>query len=298
MDEKVRKWQKLIPWAILFFFTITYGPLLFYFGDKPVFVSAQMVPVIRNPSFERPYYEQGAGEVKVADKWTAWWWLGPPPQEESQGPCARPEYKPVDRDLYPYRVIDGDTAQCWFAFSRVMDAGLKQKVENVQGQSLVTFSLYGQTWCSNSDDPHTDDGECYLSLGVDPTGHDDPRSVSVRWIQWVRLTRNYQQVSVTVYKESPGSVTLFVRGWNKWRHRHSDYYIDSAKLSVVPIGSGPTPTPYPTYTSYPTSTPHPTYTPYPTYTPGPGPTPGTCPSLLEMEEMFRGVLNDTRLTSP
>ncbi len=250
---------------------------------------AQVGPVLQNRSFELPYHEQGAGEVKIADKWMAWWWEGDPPQEIGQGPCARPEYKPIDGDLYPYRVTDGDTSQCWFSFSRVSDAGIFQRVENIQDYSLVTFELDAQTWCSNSDNPNTDDGECYLSLGIDPTGYTDPsgRSPSIRWIQWVRLTRNFQRVRATVYHETAGAVTVFVRGWNKWRLKHSDWYIDNARLSVSPVGGC---TPQPTYTPYPTDLPKPTYTPYPTFTPQPTRptvcptecptcTPGDCPSL-------------------
>lgn len=213
-----------------------------------------------NPSFDPPYAPRGANEIQLATGWYPFWSTGNPPHEINQGPCARPEYKPATRAVDAWRVWDTDTAQCWFAFSKVMDAGIYQQVI-VEKRALV-FSIQAQAWCSNGDDPRVSDGEMYVALGIDPYGKTDPFELGVIWTPWKPLTGEYQRfVSVPVMPDVD-RITVFVRAWNKWRLKHNDIYVDTAGLAYVE-GQPPV---------------------------EPQPEPGTGPSLAEIRQAIREEL--------
>lgn len=196
-----------------------------------------------NPGFEGNYPNQdGINEVKVADGWRAFWSNGDPPHEHKQGPCGRPEYKPLTRDVDVLRVLDGETAQCWFIGSRVMDAGVFQRVTGLPSGAEIGFSVHAHTWCSDANDPRATDGEMYLSLGVDLEGKTDPWSITVRWSGWQRLNDRYREFGFGGFVIRDTSATVFIRAWNKWRLRHNDVYVDGAFLSVV---ESPDPEPEP-----------------------------------------------------
>lgn len=78
------------------------------------------------------------------------------PSPETNGVMRRPEYKLTDitqpsRDFptAPIRVFSTKTAQQWFCYFGVCDAGIFQKIETVPGKSyLIVF--HGMTWSSAS----------------------------------------------------------------------------------------------------------------------------------------------------
>ena len=139
----------------------------------------EVTHLIENPSFGGDYVQHGNGPIMVAPGWTPFWLDGKdPPHEHAQGPTARPEYKPILASQFPYRVADGDKAQCWFAFSRVMDAGIWQQIP-VSAGKVYQFSVSVQAWSSNGDDPRVSDGEMYTGLGIDPWGRTDAFELGV-----------------------------------------------------------------------------------------------------------------------
>lgn len=195
---------------------------------------------MKNPSFELPYHhEPQTDTVKVAHDWTAFWATGDPPQEQSQGPCQVPEYKPLLKALDPRRVVDGDTAQCWFIRYKVMDAGVYQTV-NVTVGKRYTFDVSLQAWCSNSDDPNVSDGEMYCSLGIDARGGTNPWELGILWTPWQWVNAGHQRFESLEVQAQESEITLFIRCWNKWRLSHNDVYADDAHLIEV---GGTTPPP-------------------------------------------------------
>jgi hypothetical protein len=184
---------------------------------------------MKNPGFEYPYNEDSThSTVKVAEGWTYFASSGKPPERD--GPCALPEYKPLDKAQDPRRVYEGQVAQCWFIRWKVFDAGVYQRVESVVG-ATYRLSVMAQAWCSNKDDPEVSDGELYITLGIDPTGGTDAFAPSVAWSEWEYVGAKYQQYHSPSVLASGGNLTLFVRAWNKWELSHNDIYIDDAHLS-------------------------------------------------------------------
>lgn len=196
-----------------------------------------------NPSFELPYSERGAGEVKVSHDWKPFYIVGE--TIEGQGPTARPEYKPLPRSLDELRVIDGDTAQCWFTNWKVHDAGIYQRITGITVGATITFRASGQVWCSESDDPRADDAELYFRLGIDREGGTDAYAGHVVWTDFIRGTAEYQEAEISAIAQAT-AITVFVRSWNKWPVKHNDMYVDKASLIVEGGNGGTPPIPPPT----------------------------------------------------
>lgn len=187
---------------------------------------------LKNWSFEGDYPERGAGELKVAREWFPFWSDGLPPHEHSQGPCRRPEFKPLTLDVDPLRIYDGEKAQCLFVRYAVMDGGVYQKIEDLPVGAPFDFSVLAHAWCSKKDNPRVSDDEMYVSLGIDLDGGIDPWSLSVHWIQWVPLGATYKEIGIGGITRVP-TVTVFVRFWNKWSDaKHADGYVDAAKFAI------------------------------------------------------------------
>jgi len=192
--------------------------------------------MLTNPSFEGEYVRHG-GTVLVAAGWRPFWTEGDPPQEPQQGPCAMPEYKPLPRSLDARRVVDGDTAQCWFLNWKVMDAGIYQVVDVTEGK-WYRFSVSAQAWCDKDNDPALSRGEMYLSLGIDPEGESSPFRVGVQWSPWKWVGPDHKRFeSLEVQAQKP-AITVCIRTWNKWKLRHNDVYVDAALLETVDHGGG------------------------------------------------------------
>lgn len=231
--------------------------------------------LLKNPSFEGVYTARGAGEVQVAPEWTPWWSEGlreiPGIDGGSAGsiPTARPEYKPLPRSLDAYRVHSGDTAQCWFSFSRTNYAGLYQQVPVVVGKTYQ-FAVWAQAWASSdSSKPHESPGELYISLGIDPDGGGWWKSRGIAWAQWQPVTNVYQRfVSLPITALKP-LISVWIASGVKWALLHGDIYTDDAELCEVSPAISPTPEPQPE--------------------------PGEAVDYARVERIFIDVLNGTRL---
>ena len=191
------------------------------------------VSEFRNGSYEEPYPAiAGHDNIRIADGWSVWWsavkW--PDQDQNPDRPIAAPEGKPVYASQFPYRVIDGATAQCLFVYSKLMNAGVYQRVQVGAGKR-VTFSQPFQAWCSNSDDPHKSDAELYVRVGIDVRGGSDWGAESIMWGNWARGTAEYASTSISAISETD-EITVFVHAWNKWAMKHDDLYLDGATLAV------------------------------------------------------------------
>ena len=196
---------------------------------------------LENPTFNLPYITvPGHDNCRVAAGWEAWAKNHQPIDVDlgEAGDCAYPEYKPITANVDPGRVIEGDAAQCWFLTSKRMNAGVYQRVPVGTG-NVVTFSSYVHTWCSNSDDPYTADGEMYARVLIDPKGGIDIEAQGVVKSGWHRCRAEYDEIEVVAAAEA-NSVTVFVQFWNKWKMKHNDAYVGKATL-VVEGGTPPDP---------------------------------------------------------
>jgi len=195
-----------------------------------------------NGEFGRPFVPHpGHDNILVAYGWHAWWsdkkW--PDQDQNVNRPLAAPEAKPIFAGEFPYRVLEGDTCQCWFIYSKLMNAGIYQQVQVGAGKR-VTFDLPFQTWCSAHENPRVSDGELYLRVGIDERGGTDWEADSVVWGNWVRGRAEYASTAISTISQTD-TVTLWVHTWNKWAVTHNDIYVDGATLEIE--GAAPPPVP-------------------------------------------------------
>ena len=250
--------------------------LSIYGGAIPMATQAappRQANLLRNPSFEEGFsLWQNIRELQVANGWTPWWadqQAGDPPWKN-----RRPEYKQA---TYPFanRIHSGASAQQYFTFCGTHVAGIYQQVAVPRG-ALVRFTIYGQCWSSQGDEPisNVDPSPMNMQIGIDPTGGTNPWSSSIVWSP--PMSPYDQWALLQVEARAKGSmVTVFTRSAPEFPVKHNDVYWDDASLVVVslptPTPRPPTPTPKPTST--PTITPTPTATPTPTKVPTPTATP-------------------------
>jgi len=199
--------------------------------------------LLQNPNFSGPYTSRSRGNEIVAANWHEFYRNEAiPPHEPSQGPTGLPEYKPVYKRDFPYRVQYGDAAQCFFSFHRVMDAGVLQRVDVETGRWL-RFRANVQAWCSNGDDPRKSEREMYVSLGIGV--HSDPFELGAIWTPWQYIGAEYVMLTSPAVQAWSRQTFVAVRAWNKWKSKHADLYVDYAELTYVDIGGTPEPEPEP-----------------------------------------------------
>ena len=217
---------------------------------------------VRNPSFEGDYFAwSGIPEIQVAHDWTPWWAA----QQASDPPeiNRRPEYKQANPAVDPHRVHSGSAAQQYFTFYSTHIAGMYQQVSGVQPGTRLQFSIWGQAWSSNGDDPRnsTEPGTINMQVGIDPTGKWDPWAGSVVWSGQYNTYDVWFQLAVEAIAQSD-TVTVFMKSAPVYPVKHNDVYWDDATLIVVGNAPPPhtaTPEPAPTdpaatSTSEPTAT--------------------------------------------
>lgn len=189
---------------------------------------------LENPSFEGDYVARGANFV--ARGWQPWWRTGNPPREPGQGPCAAPEYKRLAAAEFPYRVMHGEYAQCWFLRWKVMDGGLLQYVPVPAGLDFMQFGVNAQAWCSQGEDPRRSEGEMYVAVGVDPFGRSvDPDELGILWSPWWPIGADYCRVDSPLVQAFSNVVTVYIRAWPKWKFSHNDVIVDGAQLQGITL---------------------------------------------------------------
>jgi hypothetical protein len=245
--------------------------------------------------------QDGMAQIRIAPRWRAWWVPDPPSSIPRPYNClggkdygcywAVPEFGDVQRLAYVYRVHSGYQAQKYFTYGRMHEAGLMQKVSNIQPGARLRFSIYMQAWmcfdfaeCNYgkvSDKP----SDMHLRIGIDPTGGDNPFSPDIVWSPEQAAWDAWALFQVEAVARN-STVTVFTHSrpdWD-WARTNNDVYLDDASLVVVAQSppSRPTQPPAPrvqptqlprsTATLIATSTATPTLTPTATATETPLPT--------------------------
>jgi hypothetical protein len=170
-----------------------------------------------------------------------------PPREGYNEPnlmMGRPEFKVANVEG---RYRSGKSAQQWFCFFRVCQAGVFQNIPTNQGETC-TVTAYVQTWSAadadGSNGPFTSDIETeddrdnsVWRIRVDPAGGDyafDPD---------LQVSRDYTyddghydrfiEISFT-FKAESDSATIFFENIRLWPVAHNDNYIDDASVICKP----------------------------------------------------------------
>ena len=222
-----------------------------------------------NPSLEAPYTER-KDRVIIAHGWDWDYWdryMPPVSDGGNSYPLIQPEYKESPKSLDPIRVIDGNSAQCWFWAFAIGDAVIYQTVDVEPGR-CYQGGASASSWVSNKEDTHID-GEMYFNIGLSPEAETVAWKTGVIWAPYQWSGWEYRDIQSRVVRATGPRMTMFLRATSKWKLRHNDAYYDNAWLREVPCSDTPI---EPTPTLPPTATPAPTVTPapQPTVTPQPG----------------------------
>ena len=253
--------------------------------------------LLRNPDFEGTFVQfEWYQTAQMAPDWTPWW------KGQAEGDEAwknrMPEYKPASP--HKDRIQSRGNAQQLFTYHGTHEAGIYQRVSNVPAGSKVRFTIWGQAWAGDGDDPDESKGggPMRMKVGIDPTGGTNAWSSNIVWSGEANPLDTWQQLAVEA-TASGTAVTVFTFSAPPWPTKHNDVYWDNATLVAVappppptntprpyrppatatPVPPTPTPTNTPTITPTPTNTATPTpvhtATPMPTNTPTVTPTPMT-----------------------
>ena len=253
--------------------------------------------LLRNPDFEGTFVQfEWYQTAQMAPDWTPWW------KGQAEGDEAwknrMPEYKPASP--HKDRIQSRGNAQQLFTYHGTHEAGIYQRVSNVPAGSKVRFTIWGQAWAGDGDDPDESKGggPMRMKVGIDPTGGTNAWSSNIVWSGEANPLDTWQQLAVEA-TASGTAVTVFTFSAPPWPTKHNDVYWDNASLVAIappppptntprpyrppatatPVPPTPTPSNTPTITPTPTNTATPTpvhtATPMPTNTPTVTPTPMT-----------------------
>lgn len=198
-------------------------------------------------NFEGAFSQQdGIPQIQAPEGWRGWWVEGNPLDEPGVTGHFRPEMGPISAAAYPYRVKAGSQAVKIHKMYGTYHAGLLARVDAVAGREY-TFSAFAQIWTGATEgSPPISEGDPYnfaVSVGIDPTGGEDPLSDTVVWCDEVGQAAWDAYVPLQIRAVARAAhVTVFVRCRCKWRVKHNDSYWDVALLTASG-GADPEPTP-------------------------------------------------------
>ena len=200
-------------------------------------------------------YDQDVGNIFTPPHWMTWFHHDP-------GTWDQPEVRDAWKQNDPRRARSGQKGMLLFTFFRSHDAGFFQRVPVVPGTQL-RLTAWAHAWSNHQDRthsdrfPHPDDGEwsegagygagfCLageapddswrnftFSIGIDPTGGDNPFADTVVWGQGAHIYNEYAQVPAVEATAQANTVTVFLRSATLWPFKHSDAYWDDAELVAV-----------------------------------------------------------------
>ncbi len=250
-----------------------------------------MSNLLKNPGFEVGKFHPVPGwdSMSVPEDWQPFFKNDPgkkkiPWDSNNESGILAPEFKPVNTQppyLDPPRVHSGTWAMCWFAFWKVMDAGLYQQVKVTPGQALRLtawahawsnsgnedisgkkhasqakwsdgtdvgladfFMLADPAWPAKGNSPLSDAGRNMIfQVGIDPTGGTDAWADSVVWGPAAHIYNVYHQTPPAEAVAQGDTVTVFLRTRNLWGFMHNDVYWDDVELVEIAGLSAPTPLP-------------------------------------------------------
>jgi hypothetical protein len=159
---------------------------------------------------------------------------------------GRPEYKPTD---VSNRIRSGKSAQQWFCFFRVCQAGVFQTVKTTAGQNCQV-SVYVQSW-SEANDAIGTDGKPFTSdtatkddrdnsvwrIRVDPNGGSNAFKsngmlVSRDFTYDDGHFDKFAKISFS-FTATSDEATIFFENVRLWPFAHNDNYIDDATINCV-----------------------------------------------------------------
>jgi hypothetical protein len=149
---------------------------------------------------------------------------------------VNPEYKPAE---FGDRVRSGSRAAQYFSFWSTHKAGLRQTV-TVPENAVVTFSVWGTSWITESDNSTVSDGSATpnMRIGIDPTGGTNPYSPAVVWSGFQQTKDIYGLFSLEVQAQG-AQVTVFTfaapdvnPNSPDYGFKHTDIYWDDASLTA------------------------------------------------------------------
>ena len=235
--------------------------------------------LLSNPNLEGTYKQFSYFQTAVvADNWLPWW------KAQAAGDEGWKNRMPWFQGAAPYqnRIHSGGNAQQLYTQNGTHMAGIYQRVQGIQKGSRLRFTIWGQAWAGQGDNPSKTEsgGPMHMRVGIDPTGGTDPFSGNIVWSGEQNPLDKWEQFAVEAIAAGD-RVTVYVWSAPQWPTKHNDVYWDDASLTVVapPV---PTVTPTPRATRTPTRvpatmTPTPTETSTPTVTPTPTNTPTSTP---------------------
>ncbi len=227
--------------------------------------------LLKNSSFEAGTHHQTFAKVIVPDDWLAFWHDGAASHDPNNevGYC-RPEMKVIP-DVLPFKGpnrVHSDseepTAQkalMYFAFGKIMDAGIYQQVA-VQPGARLCATAWAEGWSNDGFNPKnahkdnprwsegaqvglsafyaeegavTDDAARNLRfrVGIDPTGGADAWAAAVVWGKAAHIYNAYAQAPAVETVAQAATVTVFLRCDALWPYMRNDAYWDDAELVVV-----------------------------------------------------------------
>ena len=168
-----------------------------------------------NPTFQPPYYEDGAGEKKVAQGWKTFY----------DASKRRWEWRQSAADF--------EYSQQWFETSNVGDGGIFQRV-NVGKENASKYAHFVCQVALKSENTGSGIGEYYASIGIDRVGNADP--FNDQTVEWTTpLHQAYCPAWTTLEKTARIEnewITVYLRAYNKYGVDGS-MFVKSAYLYVI-----------------------------------------------------------------
>lgn len=203
--------------------------------------------------------QENVGNIFTPPGWVTWF-------RHKPGQWDQPEVRDAWKHHDPRRVHSGQKAMLLFTFFRRHDAGFFQQVEVSPG-TLLKFTARAHAWSNGLekaqggriDDPYWSDGvgtataaipaqdvpplngdpqndaigNFLFSVGIDPTGGDNPFSESVVWGDPMAIYNEYAEIPPVEATAEGDTVTVFLRSKTLWPFKHNDAYWDDAQLTVA-----------------------------------------------------------------
>ena len=169
----------------------------------------------KNPTFQPAYYEDGAGEKKVAHDWKTFY----------DASKRRWEWRQSAADF--------EFSQQWFESAAVGDGGVFQRVE-VGTANVGKYARFVCQVALKSENTGSGIGEYYASIGIDRVGSADP--FSDQTVEWTTPRHQFYCPAWTTLEKTAkienGWITVYARAYNKYGVNGS-MFIKSAYLYVI-----------------------------------------------------------------
>lgn len=200
-----------------------------------------------NPGHEHPgVYFAGRGEINVTWGWLPFW-EEPPQGMDPRDPYFRtPEFRPVFRHEYPYRVHSGEGSNRWFNFFALnKKAGIMQYVINLPIGRPIRFTSWLQLWSSNLSEqseipPRSiQDGDLKVRVCIDQDG--GPRDMTdpnLKCSEWAQPYDRWAQLSVDGVAMN-SVVNVLIWSSAELPVEHNDIYADDSCFEVLPSPGAP-----------------------------------------------------------